>query len=145
MSFMPIGLQILYILVVAFGIASYLSKDNFYSALYMCFTMICIAGLYSYYGIHSAFALISLIFIGALGAVTLVLAYSYREGKSIEYRMRWIFFALIVAVIALIVPFTVVNPRDYVTSLINFEPVFLLFSLPLLVMIPLIEVWRCKS
>ncbi|WP_148208703.1 hypothetical protein [Archaeoglobus profundus] len=144
---MPTGLVILYVLIVTFGIASLLSRDNFYSALYMCLTMICIAGVYAYYGIHSAFALIALIFIGALGAVTLVLAYSYREKASIKYKLRWIFFALAVAVfLALVAPLTVIdNPRDYVTSLIGFEPIFFLFSLSLLVMIPLIEVWRCKS
>jgi NADH-quinone oxidoreductase subunit J len=146
MSNVPTGIEVLCLLSVVFGVASLLSRENFYSALYMCLTMICIAGIYAYYGVHSAFALITLIFIGALGAVTLVLAYSYRGEKSVEHKLRWIFFALTVAVfLASIAPFTVINPRDYVTSLIGFEPIFLLFSLSLLVMIPLIEVWRCRS
>ena len=85
---------VLQILIVILGFASLLSRDNFYSALYMCLTMIFVAGLYAYYGVHSAFALITLTFIGALGAVTLVLAYSYREQKAIEYKLRWFFVYL---------------------------------------------------
>lgn len=137
---------VLQILIVILGFASLLSRDNFYSALYMCLTMIFVAGLYAYYGVHSAFALITLTFIGALGAVTLVLAYSYREQKAIEYKLRWFFFALItISLLTILTPITAINPKDYITTLINFEPIFMLFTLPLLTMVVLIEAWRCKS
>lgn len=146
MRVVSIGLDVLYVLIVIFGFASLLSRDNFYSALYMCLTMVFIATLYAYHNVHSAFALITLTFIGALGAVTLILAYSYREQRAIEYRLRWIFFALILmSFLAVVTPITTVNPKDYVTTLIDFEPIFMLFTLSLLTMIVLIEAWRCKD
>jgi hypothetical protein len=108
--------------------------------------MVCVASLYALYGVHSAFALITLVFIGALGAITLVLAYSYREVRSVEYRLRWIAFALTVAIfLALVAPFTIPNLNDYVSALLNFEPIYMLISLTVLVMVTLIEVWRCRS
>ncbi len=144
---MSIGLEILCTLIIVFGVASLASKDNFYSALYMSLTMVCVASLYALYGVHSAFALITLVFIGALGAITLVLAYSYREERSVECRLRWITFALIVAIIlALVAPFTTPNHlSDYISVLLNFEPIYMLISLTVLVMVTLIEVWRCRS
>ena len=133
-------------LAVLFAVASLLSRDNFYSVLYMCLTMLMIAGIYAYYGVHSAFALISLIFIGALGVITLIFAYSYREQKSIEFKLRWIVFALIVAVFtSLTLPITTVTAKDYVGSLLDFEPIYMLFALSMLLMLTLIEVWREKS
>jgi len=141
-----IGLEILCTLIIVFGVASLASKGNFYSALYMSLTMVCVASLYALYGVHSAFALITLVFIGALGAITLVLAYSYREVRSVEYRLRWIAFALTVAIfLALVAPFTIPNLNDYVSALLNFEPIYMLISLTVLVMVTLIEVWRCRS
>lgn len=146
MSVVLIGPEVIYLLIIIFGFASLLSRDNFYSALYMCLTMIFVASLYSYYNVHSAFALITLTFIGALGAVTIVLAYSYREQKAIEYRLRWLFFALVVmSFVAVFTPITTLSPRDYVIALTNFEPIFMLFALSLLTMVVLIEAWRCKS
>ena len=141
-----IEVVILSALAVLFAVASLLSRDNFYSALYMCLTMLMIAGIYAYYGVHSAFALISLIFIGALGVITLIFAYSYREQKSIEFKLRWIVFALIVAVfMSLTLPITTVIAKDYVSSLLDFEPIYMLFALSMLLMLTLIEVWREKS
>jgi NADH-quinone oxidoreductase subunit J len=141
-----IEVVILSALAVLFAVASLLSRDNFYSALYMCLTMLMIAGIYAYYGVHSAFALISLIFIGALGVITLIFAYSYREQKSIEFKLRWIVFALIVAVfMSLTLPITTVIAKDYVGSLLDFEPIYMLFALSMLLMLTLIEVWREKS
>jgi len=141
-----IEVVVLSALAVLFAVASLLSRDNFYSALYMCLTMLMIAGIYAYYGVHSAFALISLIFIGALGVITLIFAYSYREQKSIEFKLRWIVFALIVAVfVSLTLPITTVIAKDYVGSLLDFEPIYMLFALSMLLMLTLIEVWREKS
>jgi NADH:ubiquinone oxidoreductase subunit 6 (subunit J) len=141
-----IEVVILSALAVLFAVASLLSKDNFYSAFYMCLTMLMIAGIYAYYGVHSAFALISLIFIGALGVITLIFAYSYREQKSIEFKLRWVVFALIVAVfMSLTLPITTVIAKDYVGSLFDFEPIYMLFALSMLLMLTLIEVWREKS
>ncbi|WP_457549648.1 hypothetical protein [Archaeoglobus sp.] len=131
-------------LIVIFAVASLFSKDNFYSALYMCLTVIMIAGLYACYGIHSAFALLVLIFIGAVGAITLILSYTYREVKSIEYRLGWIFVSIVVGLFtALSLPALSLMPtNDYVSALIDFEPVYMLFALSVLLLLTLIEVWR---
>jgi len=81
-----------------------------------------------------------------LGVITLIFAYSYREQKSIEFRLRWIVFALIVAVfMSLTLPITTVIAKDYVGSLLDFEPIYMLFALSMLLMLTLIEVWREKS
>ncbi len=128
-------------LAMAFALMSYASRDNFYSALYMCLTMMTIAGIYAFYGVHSAFALITLIFIGALGIITVVLSYSFREIKSIDYRFGWIVFALIVSFVSLTLP-NFANAGDYVDAIPSFEPIYMLIALPLILMLVLIEVWR---
>ncbi len=143
---MSLGLSLLYAFVVIFGLASLFSKDNFYSALYMCLTMVCIGGIYAYLGVHSAFALITLVFVGALGAVTLVLAYTYREEKAIDYRVGWVIFALAIAsILSILSPLTLITAKDYVERLTSFEPLFMLFALSVLVMLTLLELWRCRS
>ncbi len=55
-----------------------LSRDNFYSALYMALTMIFIATMFTVFNIQSAFILIAFIFIGAVGIVTVALAAVFR-------------------------------------------------------------------
>jgi NADH:ubiquinone oxidoreductase subunit 6 (subunit J) len=134
-------------LAILFAIASFFTKDNFYSALYMCMTMLIIAGIYAYFGIHSSFALISLIFIGALGVITLVLAYSYRRQKSIEFKLRWMAFAFIIIIfINLTLPIIMITAtKDYLDSIPNFRPIHMLFALLILIMFTLIEIWREKS
>ncbi len=68
-----------------------LSRDNFYSALYMALTMIFIATTFAVFNIQSAFILISFIFIGAVGIVTVALAAVFRYvPKSIPIDRLWI-------------------------------------------------------
>ncbi len=68
-----------------------LSRDNFYSALYMALTMIFIATTFAVFNIQSAFILISFIFIGAVGIVTVALAAVFRYvPKSIPVDKLWI-------------------------------------------------------
>ena len=68
-----------------------LSKDNFYSALYMALTMIFIATTFAVFNIQSAFVLISFIFIGAVGIVTVALAAVFRYvPRSIPVDKLWI-------------------------------------------------------
>ncbi len=55
-----------------------LSRDNFYSALYMALTMIFIATTFAVFNIQSAFILIAFIFIGAIGIITVALAAVFR-------------------------------------------------------------------
>ncbi len=83
---------------IASAIAVLVSKDNFYSAIYMTLTMILIASIYAYVGIHSIFVLISFIFVGAVGIVTVALAATYRFIRSLRIRDFWIFLTAITAI-----------------------------------------------
>jgi len=83
---------------IASAIAVLVSKDNFYSAIYMTLTMILIASIYAYVGIHSIFVLISFIFVGAVGIVTVALAATYRFIRSLKIRDFWIFLTAITAI-----------------------------------------------
>ncbi len=68
-----------------------LSKDNFYSALYMALTMIFIATTFAVFDVQPAFILIAFIFIGAIGIVTVALAAVFREvPRSIPVDKLWI-------------------------------------------------------
>ena len=143
---MGIEVVIASVLAVVFGVGSLVSRDNFYSALYMCLVMVMVASIYASYGVHSAFTLIALIFIGALGVITLIFAYSYRGQRSVEHRGRWLVFALTVSLfVSLTLPMTSVLPKDYVGSLINYEPIYILFALSVMLMLTLVEIWRDRS
>ncbi len=68
-----------------------LSRDNFYSALYMALTMIFIATTFAVFNIQSAFILIAFIFIGAVGIVTVALAAVFRYvPRKIPVDKLWI-------------------------------------------------------
>ncbi len=68
-----------------------LSKDNFYSALYMALTMIFIATTFAVFNVQPAFILIAFIFIGAIGIVTVALAAVFREvPRNIPVDKIWI-------------------------------------------------------
>lgn len=68
-----------------------LSRDNFYSALYMALTMIFIATTFAVFNIQSAFILIAFIFIGAVGIVTVTLAAVFRYvPRKIPVDRLWI-------------------------------------------------------
>ncbi|AEA46547.1 hypothetical protein [Archaeoglobus veneficus] len=60
------------------ALAALLTKDNFYAALYMSVTLLVIAGVYALYNVQPVFILIAFIFVGAVGAVTVALAATYR-------------------------------------------------------------------
>ncbi len=68
-----------------------LSRDNFYSALYMALTMIFIATTFAVFNVQSAFILIAFIFIGAIGIVTVALAAVFRYvPRKIPVDKLWI-------------------------------------------------------
>lgn len=68
-----------------------LSRDNFYSALYMALTMIFIATTFAVFNVQSAFILIAFIFIGAIGIVTVALAAVFRYvPRKIPVDRLWI-------------------------------------------------------
>jgi len=68
-----------------------LSRDNFYSALYMALTMIFIATTFAVFNIQSAFILITFIFVGAVSVVTVAISAVFRfVPKKIPVNKLWI-------------------------------------------------------
>jgi NADH-quinone oxidoreductase subunit J len=55
-----------------------LSRDNLYAALYMTVALILIATTYAVFNLQPVFILIAFVFVGAIGAVTIALAATYR-------------------------------------------------------------------
>ena len=66
------------------------SRDNLYSAIYMAVTLVLIAGIYASFGLQPVFALITFIFVGAIGMVTVVVAATYRPEVRKPLRLLWI-------------------------------------------------------
>ncbi|MDI9610162.1 MAG: hypothetical protein QFX36_02425 [Archaeoglobales archaeon] len=87
------------------AIASLLTRDNFYSALYMSLTMLFIAGIYAFYNLQPSVVLITLVFIGAVGVVTIAVAATYRAKSSRKLSMLpALAIAIVVAFIILRLP-----------------------------------------
>lgn len=95
-------------LVLALGIATVLfacgvllTKDNLYAALYMSATLILVATMYTVYGIYSVFVLITFIFVGAIGIITIALAATYRFIPARKVNIYWIIpIAIVTAIMA---------------------------------------------
>jgi len=64
----------------------------------MSVTLLLIGGLYAYLGIHSVLALISFIFVGAVGIITVALAASYRFINPVDHKSYWALSSAFVAV-----------------------------------------------
>ena len=78
MDMVTLSLLVMCSFAVLTSFAALLSRDNFYSALYMSITLLVIAGVYALYNVQPVFILIAFIFVGAVGAVTVALAATYR-------------------------------------------------------------------
>jgi NADH-quinone oxidoreductase subunit J len=70
---LPIGL-----LIVLSALGVLLTRDNLYASLYMSITLILIATVYAAFDIQPVFILITFVFVGAIGAVTVALSAIYR-------------------------------------------------------------------
>ncbi len=66
-----------------------LSKDNFYSALFMTLTLVMAASVYTLFDIQSVFVLIVFVFVGAIGIVTVALAATYRAMPERQFSWVW--------------------------------------------------------
>ncbi len=66
-----------------------LSKDNFYSALFMTLTLVMVASVYTLFDIQSVFVLIVFVFVGAIGIVTVALAATYRAMPERQFSWVW--------------------------------------------------------
>ncbi len=84
-------LLIIGVVTVLSSLGVLLSRDNFYSALYMSLTMILIATTFAVFDVQSAFILIAFIFIGAIGIITVALAAVFRfVPKKVPVDWLWV-------------------------------------------------------
>ncbi len=81
-----------------------LSKDNFYSSLYMSATLIFVASIYAIFNLQPVFVLIVFIFVGAIGIVTVAVAATYRSDPESQFSKPW---AVLVVITAAVVGFAI--------------------------------------
>ena len=84
---------------VIFALGVLVSKDNFYSALFMSVTLVLVATVYAFFDLQPVFVLIVFIFVGAIGIVTVALAATYRSAPERQLSGLWTVPVAIAAVI----------------------------------------------
>lgn len=138
------------IFAVASTIGVLLTKDNFYAALYMSVTMLFVAAIYAAFNLQPVVVIIALIFVGAVGIVTVAIAATYRARMSRKVSLFWTLPVLIVFAILAYTYYTFATktleiagqdaflavPSEY------FFVVALLFSLMVLMMLSAIKLVR---
>lgn len=77
------------VFAVASSIGVLLTKDNFYAALYMSVTMLFVAAIYAAFNLQPVVVIIALIFVGAVGIVTVAIAATYRAKTSRKVNLAW--------------------------------------------------------
>ncbi|RLI76277.1 hypothetical protein DRO97_01175 [Archaeoglobales archaeon] len=89
------------IATVLFACGVLLTRDNLYASLYMSVTLILIATIYTVYSIQSVFVLITFIFVGAIGIITIALAATYRFIPARKISVYWLIpIAIVTAIVA---------------------------------------------
>ncbi|MEM4280133.1 MAG: hypothetical protein QXP28_06835 [Archaeoglobaceae archaeon] len=86
-------------LAVISAIGAWLTRDNFYSALYMSVAMIFVAGIYAVFNLQPAVVLITLVFVGAVGIVTIAVAATFRAKTARKINLFWTLPILVVLAI----------------------------------------------
>jgi len=104
-------------IAVVFALGVLLSKDNFYSALYMAATLVFVATVYAFFNLQPVFVLILFVFIGAIGIVTVALAATYRSDPERQVSRLW---AVPVAITVFFVSLAIAT---YSYSALNLQPV----------------------
>ncbi|HUV02669.1 MAG TPA: hypothetical protein VMW67_04390 [Desulfobacteria bacterium] len=109
-------------IAVLFALGVLVSKDNFYSALFMSITQVFVATVYAFFNLQPVFVLLVFIFVGAIGIVTVALAATYRSEPERQVSGLW---AAPVAITALIIAFAIfysmLNTQPMAASTIEFE------------------------
>ncbi len=77
------------VLAVLSSIGVLLTRDNFYAALYMSVAMLFVAAVYAAFNLQPAVVLITLIFVGAVGIITVAIAATYRAAPSRKISTLW--------------------------------------------------------
>ncbi len=138
------------VFAVASSVGVLLTRDNFYAALYMSVTMLFVAAIYATFNLQPVVVIIALIFIGAVGIVTVAVAATYRGKISSEVSLLWVAPVFVVFAILAYAYYSLatsnieisgqemfsVVPSDY------FSVIILLFSLTVLMMLSAIKLAR---
>ncbi len=138
------------VFAVASSVGVLLTRDNFYAALYMSVTMLFVAAIYAAFNLQPVVVIIALIFIGAVGIVTVAVAATYRGKVSRDVSLLWVVPVFIVFAILAYAYYSLatsnieisgqemfsVVPSDYFTVIV------LLFSLTVLMMLSAIKLAR---
>jgi NADH:ubiquinone oxidoreductase subunit 6 (subunit J) len=77
-------------IAVVFSLGVLVSKDNFYSALFMSVTQVFVATVYAFFNLQPVFVLLLFIFVGAIGIVTVALAATYRSEPERQVSWLWV-------------------------------------------------------
>lgn len=110
-------------IAVVFALGVLLSKDNFYSALYMAATLVFVATVYAFFNLQPVFVLILFVFVGAIGIVTVALAATYRSDPERQVSALWAVPIFITALVigSSVCSHIVFNPQPVSSSAIEFE------------------------
>jgi len=108
---------------VLFSLGVLVSKDNFYSALFMSMTLVFVAAVYALFNLQPVFVLILFIFVGAIGIVTVALAATYRTEPERQVSRFWIVPVVITAFIIgfSIYSYALLAPQPVPPRVIEFE------------------------
>jgi len=145
-------LLVLGVVAILSSIGVLLSRDNLYASLYMAVTMILIATMYAALNLQPVFILITFIFVGAIGMVTVAIASTYRVSeKKISVNIAWAIPVILVIGVIGYTMFTFssgsLKSLDFGNTLITFPSdysllVVFLVSLMTLLMLSAISVYR---
>ena len=116
-------LSVLAGVALLFSLGVLVSKDNFYSSLFMSATLILVAAVYALFDLQPVFVLIVFVFIGAIGIVTVALAATYRSEPVRQVSAFWIVPVAITAffIIFAMVCYPVFHPQPMPSGAIEFE------------------------
>jgi NADH:ubiquinone oxidoreductase subunit 6 (subunit J) len=105
---------------VIFALGVLVSKDNFYSALFMSVTLILVATVYAFFDLQPVFVLIVFIFVGAIGIVTVALAATYRSAPERQLSGLWT-VPVVIAVVILAGSIFMASPQPALSGAIEFD------------------------
>ncbi|MCS7143627.1 MAG: hypothetical protein NZ879_01245 [Archaeoglobaceae archaeon] len=139
-------ISLLGFLALASAIGAWLTRDNFYSALYMSVAMLFVAGIYAAFNLQAAVVLITLVFVGAVGIVTIAVAATYRAKTSRKIDLFW---TIPIVVVMAILGYAYGKPESIavIASGMDFLREYLLaivflFSMMVLIMLSAIRILR---
>jgi NADH:ubiquinone oxidoreductase subunit 6 (subunit J) len=110
-------------IAVLFSLGVLVSKDNFYSALYMSVTQVFVATVYAFFNLQPVFVLLVFIFVGAIGIVTVALAATYRSEPERQVSGFWVLpvFLTVLIIGAAIMSNLLFAPQPISSGTIAFE------------------------